>query len=303
MAKMLEFYNPGGQPVKKTEYTIRTMKKNKFIQPFLKWAGGKRYLVPEIKKRTPTFNTYCEPFLGGGAVLFSLQPKSGVINDLNSEIINVYNVIKNNVDELVKELSKHKNNSEYFYQVRNQDRDVDEYSQLNNIQKASRIIFLNKTCFNGLFRVNSQGQFNAPFGRYKNPNIINEEVLRSVSKYLNENDIKIYNESFEDQLNKIKKGSFVYLDPPYDPVSDTSSFTGYNLNGFGKEEQIKLKKFCDSLNEKGVKFLLSNSVTDFIKDLYKDYHIEIVKVPRNINSDGNKRGKVNEVLIRNYEIE
>lgn len=177
------------------------------------------------------------------------------------------------------------------------------FNKLTNVQKASRIIFLNKTCFNGLFRVNSQGQFNVPFGRYKNPNFINAEVLRAVSKFLNENDIQIDNLSFEKTITKIKKGSFVYLDPPYDPVSDTASFTGYNLDGFGKEDQKKLKEFCDKLNAKGVKFLLSNSDTDFIRGLYKDYKIEIVKVPRNINSDSSKRGKVNEVLVRNYDIE
>lgn len=275
---------------------------NKFIQPFLKWAGGKRYLIPDIKKMLPNYNTYYEPFIGGGAVLFALEPKKAIINDLNSEIINVYQVIKDNVEDLIIELSKHINDSDYFYKIRDLDRDGKQYLKLTNIQKASRIIFLNKTCFNGLFRVNSQGQFNAPYGRYKNPNIINKETLRAVSKYLNNNDIVIENKNFEELLSQIKKGGFVYLDPPYDPVSSTSSFTGYNLNGFGRIEQVNLKIFCDKLNKKGVKFLLSNSATDFIKDLYKEYHIEIVEVPRNINSVATRRGKVSEVLIRNYEI-
>ncbi|MCH8519905.1 MAG: DNA adenine methylase [Nanoarchaeota archaeon] len=280
------------------------MIKNKFVQPFLKWAGGKRALFHEIKKRVPkSYSTYYEPFLGGGAVLFSLQPKKAVVNDINSEIINVYRIIKTNVEELIKELKKHKNDSDYFYKIRDQDRNSEIYKSLTDVQKAARIIFLNKTCFNGLFRVNSQGQFNAPFGRYKNPNILNEEVLRAVKKYLNENKIEILNGNFDDFISKIKKGSFVYLDPPYDPVSSTASFTGYNLDGFGKQDQIKLKEYCDKLNKKGVKFLLSNSATDFIKELYKDYTIEIVEVPRNINSVGSKRGKVDEVLIRNYDIE
>lgn len=279
------------------------MAKNKFVQPFLKWAGGKRYLLTEINKRIPKHSVYHEPFIGGGAVLFSLQPKKAVINDLNEDIINVYLVIKENVEELIKELGKHKNESDYFYNLRELDRDNIRFNKLTNVQKASRIIFLNKTCFNGLFRVNSQGQFNAPFGRYKNPNFINAEVLKAVSKFLNENDIRIDNLSFEKTINKIRKGNFVYIDPPYDPVSDTASFTGYNLDGFGKEDQKKLKEFCDKLNAKGVKFLLSNSDTDFIRELYKDYKIEIVKVPRNINSDASKRGKVNEVLVRNYDLE
>lgn len=278
------------------------MVKNKLVKPFLKWAGGKRYLEFEIKNRIPKFSQYHEPFIGGGAILFSLQPKKAIINDINKDIINVYNVIKNDVDGLIKNLSKQKNESTHFYKVRELDRDKNNFNKLSDVEKAGRIIYLNKTCFNGLFRVNNQGQFNAPFGRYKDPNFINEPILRAVNKYLHDNNVMILNKSFEELLSTIKKGSFVYLDPPYDPVSETASFTGYNLYGFDKEDQKKLKEFCDKLNRKGVKFLLSNSATDFIKDLYKDYSIDIVKAPRNINCDGTKRGKVDEVLVRNYEL-
>ena len=278
------------------------MVKNKLIKPFLKWAGGKRYLESEIKKRVPRSTHYHEPFLGGGAILFSLQPKKATVNDINEDVINVYNVIKENVDKLIMVLSRHKNESGYFYKIRALDRDERKFSQLSDVEKAARIIYLNKTCFNGLFRVNNQGQFNAPFGRYKNPNFINAPVLRAVSKYLNDNNVTILSKTFEKLLSQIKKGSFVYLDPPYDPVSETASFTGYNLYGFDREDQKRLKEFCDKLNKKGVKFLLSNSATDFIKDLYKNYHIDLVKAPRNINCDGTKRGKVDEVLVRNYEI-
>ncbi len=278
------------------------MIKNKLIQPFLKWAGGKRYLLPEINKRLPKYSSYCEPFLGGGAVLFNLQPKNAIVNELNSEITNVYKIVKSDVHALIKELSKHKNDSDYFYKTREIDRNPSKYKRLNDIKKAARIIFLNKTCFNGLFRVNRQGQFNAPFGKYKNPNYINREVLIAVSNFFNDNNISIMNKSFEEVLPKIKKGTFVYLDPPYDPVSDTSSFTGYNLDGFGKEDQIKLKEFCDKLDKRGVKFMLSNSATDFIKTLYTKYNIDIVKVPRMINSNASKRGKIDEVLITNYAI-
>jgi DNA adenine methylase len=277
------------------------MKKNALIQPFLKWAGGKRYLVPEIKKRLPKHHTlYHEPFIGGGAVLFALQPANAVINDLNSEIINVYKVVKNHTDELIDSLKKHKNSSKYFYDLRSKDRDEKKFNKLSNIDKAARIIYLNKTCFNGLFRVNSQGQFNAPFGNYKNPNYINSEVVKAVGSFLRNNKIEICNESFEQMLPKIGKDSFVYIDPPYDPVSDTASFTGYNLDKFGRDEQIKLRKFCDEIHVKKANFLLSNSATDFIKDLYKGYKIDIVKVPRLINSDASKRGKIDEVLVRNY---
>ena len=275
--------------------------KNKLVRPFLKWAGGKRYLISEIRKILPKFTTYHEPFLGGGAVFFELQPKKAFINDLNSDIITGYNTIKDDVEKLIGELKKNKNTSNHFYKLRDLDRDRSEFDKLTSIQKAARIIFLNKTCFNGLFRVNSQGQFNTPFGGYKNPNYINAEVLRAVSKFLNGNDIKISNWSFEKLLPKIRKRSFVYLDPPYDPVSDTASFTGYNLAGFDKDDQHSLKEFCDKLKYKGVNFLLSNSATDFIQELYKDYEIDIVKVPRAINSDGSKRSPVNEVLVRNYD--
>ena len=284
------------------EKTSNCYVKHKLVRPFLKWAGGKRYLIPKIKRSLPRFTTYHEPFLGGGAILFALQPKKAFINDLNSEIINAYKTIKDDVENLIKELKKHKKGSDYFYKIRDLDRALPEFDKFTSIKKAARVIFLNKTCFNGLFRVNSQGQFNTPFGGYTNPNYVNEEVLRAVSNFLNRNQIQIFNLSFEKLLPKIKKGSFVYLDPPYDPVSDTASFTGYNLDRFDKDDQRKLKEFCDKLDKKGVKFLLSNSATVFIKDLYKDYPIDVVKVPRAINSDASRRGPVNEVLVRNYDL-
>lgn len=275
-------------------------RKNNLVQPFLKWAGGKRQLLPEIRKYIPEkYTAYYEPFVGGGAVLFDVQPKNAVVNDSNPELINVYEVIRTNVEALITELKNHKNNEEHFYKIRELDRSND-FGKLNNIQKAARIIYLNKTCYNGLFRVNSQGQFNVPFGRYKNPEFVNEIILRAVSNYLNSTNITFLNEDFESPLKKVKKGSFVYFDPPYDPVSDTSSFTGYTLDGFDSEEQKRLKETCDSLNKKGCKFLLSNSATNFIIDLYREYTIEIVKVGRAINSVASKRGKIDEVLVRNY---
>jgi len=279
--------------------------RNRLVQPVLKWAGGKRQLLSEIDKYLPNINetnTYYEPFLGGGAVLFNLQPKKVVVNDTNAELINLYLIIKSNVDELIEDLKTHKNNKDYFYEIRALDR-TERYHELTDIQKASRIIYLNKTCFNGLFRVNKSGEFNVPFGNYSNPNIVNEITLRAVSKYFNQSKIKFSNCDFEEALKGIRKGSFVYFDPPYDPVSDSSSFTGYTLDGFNKSDQIRLKKLCDKLNKKGVKFLLSNSATDFIIDLYKensDFKIEIVNATRNINADANKRGEINEVLVRNY---
>ncbi|KYG90628.1 hypothetical protein A0U40_06545 [[Bacillus] sp. KCTC 13219] len=276
--------------------------KNQLIQPVVKWVGGKRQLIPEISKYIPTkISTYYEPFIGGGAVLFHLQPKKAVINDFNPELINVYEVIKNHVDELIESLSTHKNEEEYFYNLRAIDR-TKEYKEFNNIEKASRFIYLNKTCYNGLYRVNSQGFFNTPFGKYKNPNIVDEYVLKAVSKYFNNNNIILLNGDFEESVKGARKGAFVYFDPPYDPVTDTSNFTGYTLAGFNRDDQVRLKLLCDKLNSKGVKFLLSNAKTDFILDLYKEYTIEIVRAKRNVNSDSSKRGEVDEVLIRNYDI-
>lgn len=277
------------------------MTKNMLIQPFLKWAGGKRQLLKEIDKYIPLkISTYYEPFLGGGALLFNLQPKKAIVNDSNYELINAYKVIRDNVEELIQDLEKHENTSEYFYELRVKDR-TSEYSNLSNIERASRLIYLNKTCFNGLFRVNSQGEFNTPYGHYKNPNIVNEFVLRAVNNYLNKNDIKFLNGDFEDSLKNIRKGAFVYFDPPYMPISDSSSFTGYTLDGFGTEDQIRLKDLCDKLNERGIKFLLSNSTAPMILELYKDYKIVYVDAKRNINSIGIKRGEIKEVLVMNYD--
>jgi DNA adenine methylase len=278
------------------------MAKNKLVTPFLKWVGGKRQIMPSIIELLPkkvVSYTYIEPFVGGGAVLFQLQPKKAIINDFNSELINVYEVIKNHVDELIADLKKHKNDADYFYEIRGLDR-TNDFGKLTNIQKASRIIYLNKTCFNGLYRVNSAGEFNTPFGRYKNPNIVNEPTLKAVNNYLNNNDIIFNNCDYEEILKEADKKSFVYLDPPYHPVSETSNFTGYVQGGWDMKDQIRLKEACDNLNDKGIKFLLSNSAADFITDLYKGYNIKIVKANRAINSDGDKRGEVDEVLIRNY---
>jgi DNA adenine methylase len=278
------------------------MKKNPLVAPVVKWVGGKRQLLQDISNHIPDkFFTYYEPFLGGGAVLFHLQPNRAVVNDINEELINIYAVIRDNLEELIEDLKRHKNEADYFYEIRELDRDKKTYSQLSNIEKASRIIYLNKTCYNGLFRVNQQGEYNAPFGRYKNPNIVNETTLRAVSNYFNRVKITFKCGDFEEAVKGIRKGSFVYFDPPYDPVSDSANFTGYNKGGFDREEQTRLKELCDKLDTKGVKFLLSNSATEFILDLYKDYNITIVQANRAINSKGDKRGKVDEVLVKNYE--
>ena len=245
-------------------------------------------------------SAYCEPFLGGGAVLFALQPRRALVNDLNQDLITVYRVIKENADALIEHLSRHENTPEYFYRIRDLDRDREAYAALSDVEKASRLLYLNKTCYNGLFRVNASGAFNSPYGHYRRPNIVNEQTIRGVSRYFNSCDITFFSEDFAAVLDRVPRGGFVYLDPPYDPVSDTASFTGYNRGGFGREEQVRLKACCDALTARGVKFLLSNSATPFIRELYSSYHVSIVQARRAVNSVASRRGAIEEVLVRNY---
>jgi DNA adenine methylase len=272
------------------------------LMPILKWVGGKTQLLDEIVKRLPEegFNRYFEPFIGGGALLFHLSPDNAVINDFNTELINYYNVVKRAPKTLIKELKKHKNEEVYFYDQRDLDRSVD-YAELTDIQRASRFQFLNKTAYSGLYRVNLKGEFNTPYGKYKNPNIVNEDRILAVHTYFKEKKIKILNTDFETAVHSAKEGDFVYFDPPYDVADNVSKFTGYTSAGFNRDSQLKLKELCDSLNKKNVKFIVSNSNTDFINELYKEYTIDVIKANRSINSDGNNRRKsAEEVLIKNY---
>lgn len=284
------------------------MARNPQVKPFLKWAGGKRQLIPVLMAHFPkkTPKVYYEPFVGGGALLLYLQYKNVVFNDSNSELVNCYEVVRDSIDELIEALRTHveQTDEDYYYKIRALDRGR-RFKETSKIDRAARIIFLNKTCYNGLFRVNSQGQFNVPFGRYKNPNILDEGVLRAVSAYLNGNKVKIENLDFSEIIKRAKKGDFVYLDPPYDPVSETASFTGYDVNGFSKEEQERLKKEVDEATDRGCKVMQSNSSTPFIHSLYSDprYKILVVPVSRAINSNALARGKVDEVIILNYDPE
>jgi DNA adenine methylase len=271
--------------------------------PFVKWVGGKRQLLPSIIEHLPddfSRYRYIEPFVGGGAVLFHLQPPNAIINDFNEELINVYLVIKNHLDELIADLKKHRNDPDYFYGIRSLDR-APGFQNLTPVQRASRVIYLNKTCYNGLYRVNSAGEFNTPFGRYKNPNIVNEPTLKAVSRYLNSNNIIIRSGDYNEVLQQADQNCFVYLDPPYYPISESANFTGYVQGGWNAQDQVKLKMACDQLTARGIKFLHSNSSAPFIKDLYKDYKVGIVKASRAINSNGADRGEIDEVLIRNYD--
>lgn len=274
------------------------MKKN--IPTFVKWAGGKKQLIEQFKPFFPKeIKRYLEPFVGGGAVLFyvlkTYKPKKVFIFDINEELINTYEIIKNDVENLIKELKKlgALHNKEHYYQVR-----AENPKLLSKLTRASRFIYLNKTCFNGLYRVNSKGGFNVPIGSYKNPLICPEEDLREISKLLK--NVKIINGSFEECLNFAKKKDFIYFDPPYYPLNKTS-FTTYTKDKFLDEEQKQLKGVFSKLNKKGCKVMLSNSDSKFIKDLYKDYKpIKKVKATRMINCNGKKRGKINEIVVRNY---
>lgn len=275
-------------------------RKNPLTKPFLKWAGGKRQLIPEIDKHVPKFSTYYEPFVGAGAVFFYLHPNRAIINDSNSQLIMTYRVIKDNLDELITtlELHKQRNSEEYYYEIRERDRTPD-FMRLSDAQKAARLIYLNKTCYNGLYRVNSQGLFNVPYGRYKNPVIYEPAVLLAINKFLNSANVTIMDGDYADALINADKKSFVYLDPPYHSP-DNTNFTGYQAGGFDENEQIRLRDTYKELTNRGVRCLLSNSNTSFIRELYRDFTIETVEVSRVINSNPDGRGKVNEVLIKNY---
>lgn len=275
------------------------------LSPVFKWGGGKRQLLDEILPRIPPHTRYYEPFIGGAAVFLGLKPEYAVINDFNEELINTYKVIRDNPRELIQLLEQHRGNNsvDYFYEVRAWDRNPETYDSLSNIQKAARTLYLNRTCFNGLYRVNSHGFFNTPCGKYKNPGIVNAERIRAIHEYLSTNRIDIRCGDYKDALKHIRAGAFVYFDPPYMfPENGEETFTKYTIDGFDEKRQKELKEVCDMLTEKGVKFMLSNSCCSFIKELYKDYHIEIVQARRSVSADGGKRILIDEVLVTNYEV-
>jgi DNA adenine methylase len=273
-------------------------------KPFVKWVGGKRQLLAQFRKLdlypptlfNSTKNKYFEPFVGGGAVFFDLLPTHAFLSDLNKELVITYNVIKNDVEGLIKSLKKHKTDKEYFLKIRSQDT-----NKLSVLSIASRFIFLNRTCFNGLYRVNSKGGFNVPYGKYNNPLICDEENLRKVSKELKRVEIK--HQDYKSILKNASKGDFVYFDPPYYPVSKTASFTSYTASSFLDKEQIELRDTVLELHKRGCYIMLSNSDTPFINKIYsghKGININKVQAGRAINSKGSGRGKITEVLITNY---
>ena len=272
------------------------------LKPITKWVGGKRQLLNELNVFKPdSFNTYFEPFVGGGAFLFNLAPEKAVINDFNEDLVNLYRIVKSDPENLLKILEKHaeNNSKEYYLQLRELDRS-DAIYKLSNVEKAARILYMLKVDFNGLYRVNKKNQFNVPYGRYKNPNIANRENILSVSNYFNRSNIEILNGDFEKAVENAKKDDFVYFDPPYVPLNPTSDFTSYTSEGFNISDQERLRDLFFSLSANGVNVMLSNSDVDLVRDMYKNANIHSVQANRFINSKSDKRGKIGEVIITNY---
>jgi DNA adenine methylase len=274
-------------------------------KPFVKWAGGKRQLIPILNENLPkTFGTYYEPFLGGGALLFHILAERNAqkcnISDLNSDLVLTYTAIRNRIDELISSLKNHERNYQkdsktYYYAVR-------ESNPRSEIEKTSRLLFLNRTCFNGLYRVNSKGKFNVPIGSYTNPNIVNEENLRSVSAILQSSKVAIKCRDFESVLRDVKKGDLVYFDPPYQPISETANFTSYTNKRFTYEDLNRLAELCMKLDSKGCKVLLSNSDSKEVAEIFsnKPWKINRIQANRSINSNSKKRTGHFELLIKNY---
>ena len=278
-------------------------------KPFVKWVGGKRQLLNQFKLRNlyppdgfdAKKGKYFEPFVGGGAVFFDLLPKKAALSDMNYELVTTYNVIRDDVETLIKSLKKHKYDKEYFLKIR-----AKKVQDLSPVEIASRFIFLNRTGFNGMYRVNSKGEFNVPFGKYNNPLICDAENLRKVSFALQGVDIK--HQDYKAVLKSAKKGDFIYFDPPYYPVSTTASFTAYTKDAFLEKEQIELRDVFAELSKRGCFVMLSNSDTPFINKIYGELkkngvpkiRISQIYANRAINSDASKRGKITEVLVTNY---
>ncbi|MDD3932484.1 MAG: DNA adenine methylase [Methanoculleus sp.] len=301
-------------------------------KPFLKWAGGKGQLLDEFETRFPPevkeglVDTYVEPFVGGGAVYFYINNNYTFdechIFDINEELVLAYTVVKNDVEELIEILKdietaylklNPEKRQELFYEIRNKFNEFKTSIQWQKysrtwIQRAADLIFLNKTCFNGLFRVNSKGEFNVPFGRYKNPKILHKEVLQSDSALLENTSIHLGD--FSKCAQYVDGSTFVYLDPPYRPLNQTSSFTSYSKDGFGDDDQRRLAEFFHTLDSQGARLMLSNSdpknedpTDQFFEDLYSTYYIDRVPARRVINCNGERRGEINELIITNYKTE
>lgn len=283
---------------------LNAKERSRNAKPFLKWAGGKQQLLKQFEPYLPhQFARYVEPFLGGGALFFHLWntqrlPEQVCLFDTNRELVNVYNVVRDQLEPLIEQLLVHQSNHshDYYYAIRSLDRRIEH--TLNPLEAAARTIYLNKTCYNGLYRVNSKGQFNVPVGSYKNPTVLQEETLRQASAALQS--AQIESRDFRTLPHIAAPGDFIYFDPPYDPVSKTSSFTSYTAGSFTDQDQRDLADVYGALTQMGCICMLSNSHTPFICTLYQNYRVETVQASRAINSNASGRGAITEVLVLNY---
>jgi DNA adenine methylase len=267
------------------------MPAEELVRPFLKWAGGKRQLLPELERRVPGFNRYFEPFVGSGALFFALKPSRAVLADANERLIRTYQGVRDDIEGVISFLKKYPHDATFFYRLRNLDID-----RRSDAELAAWFIYLNKTGYNGLYRVNRANRFNVPFGRYTNPTICDQANLRACSRALQ--GVKLLVADFETAVNQAKRGDFVYFDPPYVPLSATSSFTSYTSDKFGADEQRRLRDVAARLKSRGVAVMLSNSSAPFVRDLYRDgFQIQQVAATRLVNSRASGRGAIAELVI------
>jgi DNA adenine methylase len=268
--------------------------------PFVKWAGGKGRLLSQLRPLLPSQAPrmrHVEPFVGGGALFFSRQPRRALLTDINPALVGTYVAIRDDVNGVISALRAlaARHSKESYYAVRQR---YNRSPRVATAKRAAMFIYLNKTCFNGLHRVNRKGEFNVPVGSYKNPRILNEEGLKAASEQLQGAQLRCA--PFEALLEDAKPGDFIYFDPPYEPVSETASFTSYSSGGFSRDDQTRLRDVFKALDRRGCKLMLSNSDVPFIRELYGDFRIDTVAAPRAINCDASKRGRVSEVVVRNY---
>lgn len=280
---------------------ISNSKESNVVKPFLQWVGGKREMISQYKPYFPKkYKKYFEPFLGGGAMFFELLPSKAFLNDNNQELFRTYKGVRDTPDDVIDALNllKERHSKELYTEIRGLDRKYNLFNEFQNYEIAARMIYLNQTCFNGIYRVNKKGQFNVPIGSSLNRLISDQVVIKKVSRVLKKANIMC--EDFQSSLKEVKRNDFVYFDPPYYPVSKYSDFNRYTKEKFYKEDQIRLKEEIDKLTKKGIYVMLSNSDCEFIRDLYKDYTIHTAQSGRTLNSKKDKRGKVSEVFIINY---
>ena len=265
------------------------------VDPFVKWAGGKRQLLEELRKHVPTFKRYFEPFVGGGALFFDLAPRVAILGEQNARLVTTYTVVRDHVEELIALLKTYPYKKSFFLETRA--KDIDDAQTYGPVEVAAWFIYLNKAGYNGMYRVNQGGGFNVPFGRYDNPLICNEDALRAASKALQR--VKIVAGDFELTTASARADDFVYFDPPYVPASDSADFTAYTVDGFKAADHERLRDHARTLAERGVHVVLSNSDTEPVRDLYKrkPFVLHEVQARRSVNSKTTKRGKVGELII------